>query len=151
MFNKMNFEDFSFEVIDVSVTGTPDVHITQNGITFTRKCIEDMGYPQYITPMIDVKNKAFAIKSCKADNEHAVRFSKPKGEQKGAVVTSFSTIRRMIRGVMGEQWKRKNRYYITGIWYAEVKAMVFHLNTAKELPPFLKPGSNVPSTGNVNK
>ncbi len=140
MFDQMNFEDFCFEVIDVSVTGTPDVHITQNGITFSLKCIEDMGYPQYITPMIDVKNKAFAIKACKADNEHAIRFSKPKGEQKRAIATSFSAIRRMIRGVMSEQWQPKNRYHITGIWYAEAKAMVFNLNTAKELPPFLKPG-----------
>ena len=136
----MNFEDFSFEVIDVSITGTPDIHITQNGITFTRRLIEDMGYPQYITPMIDAKNKVFAIKECKLTNENAVSFSKPKGEQKGAIATSSTAIRRILRGVMGEQWKDTNRYHVTGIWYAEAKAMVFDLNAAKELPPFLKPG-----------
>ena len=92
MFDTMNFEDFSFEVIDVSITGTPDVHITQNGITFTRRLVEDMGYPLYVTPMIDAKNRAFAIKECKATNEHAISFSKPKGEQKGAIVTSSTTI-----------------------------------------------------------
>ena len=137
----MNFEDFSFEVIDVCVTGTPDVHITKNGITFTLKCIEDMGYPQYIIPMIDVKKKAFAIKACKVGNEHTIRFSKPKGEQKHAIATSFSAIRRMICGVMCEQWQEKNRYHIIGVWHPKDKAMIFDLNAAKELPPFLKPGT----------
>jgi len=142
MFDTMNFEDFSFEVIDVSITGTPDVHITQNGITFTRRLVEDMGYPLYVTPMIDAKNRAFAIKECKATNEHAISFSKPKGEQKGAIVTSSTTIRSMIRAMMGDLWEKTNRYHITGIWYAEAKAMVFDLNTARELPPFLKPRRN---------
>lgn len=140
MFEQMRFEDFCFEVIDISVSGTPDMHITKNGIKFTIKCIEDMGYPQYITSMIDVKNKVFAIKSCKADNEYALSFSKQKGEQKRSIARSFTAARRMIRDVMGEQWKSENRYYITGVWYAEAKTMVFNLNKAKELPPFLKPG-----------
>lgn len=140
MINKMNFEDFKFEVIDVSITGMPEMHITQNGITFTRKLAEDMSYPQFVTPMIDVKNKVFAIKACKADNEHAIRFSKPKGEQRGSIVTSSNTIRHMLRNVMGAHWNNKNRYHIAGIWYAEAKAMVFDLNTARELPPFSKPG-----------
>lgn len=142
MFDMKSFEEFSFEVITVSISGTPDIHITQNGITFTRKLIEAMGYPQYITPMIDVKNKAFAIKECKATNEYAMSFSMPKGEQKRAIVTTFSALRAMLRGVMGSDWKETNRYYVTGHWYAEAKAMVFDLTTAKELPPFSKPVSN---------
>lgn len=42
----MKFEDFCFEVIDVSISGMPDLHITKNQITFTRKLVEEMGYPQ---------------------------------------------------------------------------------------------------------
>ncbi len=137
---KMKFDDFTFEVIDISITGTSEMHITQNGITFTRKLAEDMGYPQFVTPMIDVKNKVFAIKACKIDNEHAVRFSKPKGEQRGSIVTSSNTIRYMLRKIMGDQWENKNRYHIPGIWYADAKAMLFDLNAAKELPPFSRPG-----------
>lgn len=53
-----------------------------------------MGGPQYITPMIDVTNKAFAARACKAGNEQAIRFSNPKGEQKRAMATVFSAIRR---------------------------------------------------------
>jgi len=151
MLDTMCFENFSFEVIDVSMTGTPDIHITQNGITFTRRLIEDMGYPLYVTPMIDMKNKAFAIKECKATNEHAISFSKPKGEQKGAIITSSTAIRKMIRGLMGNQWDKLNRYHVTGIWYAEAKAMVFDLNAARELPPFTRLGhAPLLSGGNNN-
>lgn len=132
----IRFEDFQFEVIDVSVSGKPAMHITKNGITFTRKLIEDMGYPQFVMPMLDYKKKVFALKACKADSEHAMRFSKPKGEQKGALQYHACAIRFMLRGVMGSDWQNQNRYHVTGIWYAEAKAMIFDLNTAKELPPF---------------
>lgn len=136
MFDFQNFEDFQFEIIDVSVTGTPDMHITRNGVTFTRRLIEDMGYPQYVKPMLDANNKAFALKACKADSEGAMRFSKPKGEQKRSFVTSIFAIRQVLRTLMGEQWKEENRYHLTGSWFPEAKAMIFDLNAAKELPPF---------------
>lgn len=144
----MRFEDFSFEVIDVSVTGKPDIHITQNGITFTRRLIQDMGYPQYIMAMMDGGKKVFAIKACKADNENAMPFSKPKAEQRGALVTSSSAIRQIIRGAMGDRWGAENRYHITGVWYADAKAMVFDLNAAKELPPFFRPVSDTAPASN---
>ena len=93
--------------------------------------------------MIDAKNRAFAVKKCKATKEHAISFSKPKGEQKGAIVASATAIRSMIRGVMGDMWKKANRYHITGIWYAEAKAMVFDLNTAMSRPPSVVPGAKL--------
>ena len=130
------FNDFTFEVIDVSITGTPDMHITQNGITFTRKLLEDMEYPQYVTPMVDFKKEAFALKACKCDAKHAIRFSKSQDEQKSALKTSSTAIRQILRGLMGDKWMMKNRYYITGVWDAKENAMVFELNAAKELPPF---------------
>ncbi|QUH18539.1 hypothetical protein [Alkaliphilus sp. B6464] len=136
MFDQMNFEDFQFEIIDIEIAGTPDMHITQNGITFTRRLIEDMGYPQYVQPMVDIKNKVFALKACKAESERAIRFSKPKGEQKKALSTSNNTIRYMLRNIMKDEWKEENRYHITGKWFADAKAMIFNLNSAKELPPF---------------
>lgn len=137
----MKFEDFNFEVIDVSASrsGNPDMHVTQNGITFTHKLIEDMGYPQYVRPMIDIKRKVFALRACKADAENALRFSKQKTEQKKALVSYSGAVRRIIYGIMGGEWKRENRYYITGVWYSDAKAMVFDLNTARELPPYIAP------------
>lgn len=136
MFDFQNFDDFQFEVIDVTIPGTPDMHITQNGITFSRRLVEDMGYPQFVRPLVDVKNKAFALKVCKADSDNAMRFSKPKGEQKGAVQYHASAIRLMLRSIMGDAWQEQNRYHTTGVWFPEAKAMVFDLSAAKELPPF---------------
>lgn len=133
------FEDFDFAPIDVAVTGTPEIHITRYGVTFTRKLLEDMGFPAYVMPMIDVKNQVLAIKACKNETAHAMRFSRQKGEQKGALIVYASAIRRMVHLIMGDQWHEKNRYHITGVWYAEAKAMVFDLNAAKELPSLAAP------------
>lgn len=136
MIDEINFEDFQFEVIDISVSGTPDMHVTKNGITFTRKLLEAMDYPQYVQAMINVEKKMFALKKCKAENDRAICFSKSKEEQKKALQISNSTIRLMLRDIMQNNWKEEYRYHMTGKWFAEAKAMVFDLNSAKELPPF---------------
>jgi hypothetical protein len=132
----MKFEDFKFEVIDIYSSGKPDIHITQNGITFTKKLIEDMGYPQYVVSELDPEKKVLAIKVCKADNLNSIPFSKPKAEQTKAIQLSAAAIRLMLRGLMSDVWQDKNRYYMTGYWFADAKAMLFDLTTAKELPPY---------------
>ncbi len=46
----MNF-DFSalnFETIDSNINAYPDMYINQNGVTFTKKVLEDLGYPAYV-------------------------------------------------------------------------------------------------------
>ena len=43
----MNF-DFSalnFETIDSNINAYPDMYINLNGVTFTKKVLEDLGYP----------------------------------------------------------------------------------------------------------
>ena len=136
MLTTEKFDDFQFEVINVSIPGKPDLHITKNGITFTRRLVEDMGYPQFVIPMLDYSRKIFALKICKVDNEHGMRFSKAKCDQRRAIQHYAGTIKHLLRGIMGNSWKDENRYYITGVWFSEEKAMLFDLNTAKELLPF---------------
>ena len=46
----MNF-DFSalnFETIDSNINAYPDMFLNQNGVTFTKKVLEDLGYPAFI-------------------------------------------------------------------------------------------------------
>ena len=46
----MNF-DFSalnFETIDSNINAYPDMYINLNGVTFTKKVLEDLGYPAYV-------------------------------------------------------------------------------------------------------
>jgi len=45
----MNF-DFSalnFETIDSNINAYPDMFLNQNGVTFTKKVLEDLGYPLF--------------------------------------------------------------------------------------------------------
>ena len=56
----MNF-DFSalnFETIDSNINAYPDMFLNQNGVTFTKKVLEDLGYPAFVLA------KIFPIQSC---------------------------------------------------------------------------------------
>ena len=58
----MNF-DFSalnFETIDSNINAYPDMFLNQNGVTFTKKVLEDLGYPAlkcYTNVVTEVANK----------------------------------------------------------------------------------------------
>ena len=46
----MNF-DFSalnFETIDSNINAYPDMFLNQNGVTFTKKVLEDVGYHAFV-------------------------------------------------------------------------------------------------------
>ena len=83
----MNF-DFSalnFETIDSNINAYPDMFLNQNGVTFTKKVLEDLGYPAYVLCLLDAKARVFAIRSCKSNEPKGFKFSKPRGEQKRKV------------------------------------------------------------------
>ncbi len=53
----MNF-DFSalnFETIDSNINAYPDMFLNQNGVTFTKKVLEDLGYPGFVLCLLDAK------------------------------------------------------------------------------------------------
>ena len=53
----MNF-DFSalnFETIDSNINAYPDMFLNQNGVTFTKKVLEVLGYPAYVLCLLDAK------------------------------------------------------------------------------------------------
>ena len=86
----MNF-DFSalnFETIDSNINAYPDMFLNQNGVPFTRKVLEDLGYPAFVLCLLDAKARVFAIRSCKSNEPKGFKFSKPRGEQKGVVTIS---------------------------------------------------------------
>ena len=76
----MNF-DFSalnFETIDSNINAYPDMFLNQNGVTFTKKVLEDLGYPAFVLCLLDAKARVFAIRSCKSNEPKGFKFSKPK-------------------------------------------------------------------------
>lgn len=130
-----NFNEFNFEVISVSIPGTPELFINLNGVTFSKKMIEDMNYPAFIRPLVDAENKALAFQVCKQGDERAMKFSKPRGEQNGSINIMSNVLLRTARTVMKDIWKDDFRYRMTAIYFPEAKAMVVDLTSATELPP----------------
>lgn len=89
----MNF-DFSalnFETIDSNINAYPDMFLNQNGVTFTKKVLEDLGYPAFVLCLLDAKARVFAIRSCKSNEPKGFKFSKPRGEQKCFPAYRWST------------------------------------------------------------
>lgn len=126
----MNF-DFSalnFETIDSNINAYPDMFINQNSVTFTKKVLEDLGYPAYVLCMLDAKAKVFAIRMCKSNEPKGFKFSKTKGEQKGVVTISNRNLLDPLRSITGVEWIAGKRYKVRGFWVADAKTMCFDLN-----------------------
>jgi len=123
----INFNELNFEVIDSNVNAYPDIYINQNGVTFSKKVVEDLGYPAYILCQLDPKNRVFAIRMCKSNEPKGFKFAKPRAEQKGTVSIGSKNLTEPIRKVMGDEWLADKRYKITGFWVADAKTMCFDL------------------------
>ena len=80
-----DFSSLNFETIDSNINAYPDMYLNQSGVTFSKKVLEDLGYPAYVLCLLDAKAKVFAIRMCKSNEPKGFKFSKPRGEQKGVV------------------------------------------------------------------
>ena len=95
--------------------------LNQNGVTFTKKVLEDLGYPAFVLCLLDAKARVFAIRSCKSNEPKGFKFSKPRGEQKGVVTISNKNLLDPLRAVIGEDWIPGKRYNVRGFWVADAK------------------------------
>lgn len=134
-----DFSAFNFEIIDITVAGTPELFVNINGLTINKKAVEDMGYPQNILPLVDVQHKVFAVQACRKDVSRAIHFSKSKEEQNSGVSLQSAGLFNTVRNMMGDAWNPQKRYRIKGIYYPTEKAMLFDLTTADELDSIRQP------------
>lgn len=116
------------EAAAVKAAPYPDMFLNQNGVTFTKKVLEDLGYPAFVLCLLDAKARVFAIRSCKSNEPKGFKFSKPRGEQKGVVTISNKNLLDPLRAVTGEDWIPGKRYRVRGFWVADAKTMCFDLN-----------------------
>ena len=63
----MIFSDFNLEVIDINTNAMPDIYINKNGVTFTKRVLEDLNYAQNVQYCIDTEHNIFAIRPCKGN------------------------------------------------------------------------------------
>ena len=128
---KFDISTLNLQVIDINMNAFPDMFVNATGITFTKKVLEDMGYPAYIQYSTDVDNKVFGIKACRGVDKGAQPFSKPRGEQTSTFNCSNKNIIETIREMMKGIWKDDKRYKITGI-KLDNKTMIFVLREGEE-------------------
>ena len=127
----INFNSITLEVIDINTNATPDIYVNQNCITFSKRVLEDLNYPQNVQYCLDVTNKVFAIRACKGNEVKATPFSKPKSEQ----VTTLSCNNKNLHGVVSTMitnYDSKRRYKIIGEYDPENRVMYFDMATAEE-------------------
>ena len=123
-----DFSSLNFETIDSNINAYPDMYLNQSGVTFSKKVLEDLGYPAYVLCLLDAKAKVFAIRMCKSNEPKGFKFSKPRGEQKGVVTISSKNLLEPLRAATGEDWvpARGTAFAVSGLLTR--KTMCFDLN-----------------------
>jgi hypothetical protein len=99
------------------------------GITFSKKILEDMGYPQNVQYCSDAANHIFAIRACKPKDSRSVPFSKPRSEQTASLVCNNRNLRDVL-GLLVPDFSVDNRYAVSGEYDAENHVMYFDMKTA---------------------
>ena len=127
----INFANVNLEVIDITTNATPDMFINQNNITFSKRVLEDLNYPQTVQYCLDASQKIFAIRICKGNEVKATPFSKPKTEQTGTLSCSYKNLRDVIVTMIPD-YNEKCRYKVKGEYDSENRVMYFDMGTAEK-------------------
>lgn len=127
----INFSTINLEVIDINTNATPDIFINQNCITFNKRVLDDLNYPQNVQYCVDSAHKVFAIRSCKGNESKATPFSKPKAEQTTTLSCSNKNLRDVVIAMIPD-YDNKTRYKVSGEYDAEGRVMYFDMTAAEE-------------------
>ena len=128
---KFDVSKLNLQVLNPVVNASPDIYINAGCITFTKRAVEELGYPGHVQYSIDPEQKVFAVKPCRSVDKGAASFSKPRGEQTATVSCGNKNILEPVRELMKEVWDDRNRYKVTG-FLTESKMMIFVLSEGVE-------------------
>lgn len=131
-----NFQDYNFQIIDLTVCSISEMFVNQSGLTFSKGVVEEMSYPLYVRAMFSPEKKAFSLQRCKAAEPKAIKFIKEKHGKSATVSINIKAIYNTIWRMMQGTWEKGTRYKITGIYFPDAKAMVFDLASAESMPTF---------------
>ena len=126
----INFKEINLEIIDITTNATPDIFVNANCITFSKRVLEDMNYPQHVQYGIDAEKRVFAVRACKGNEAKATPFSKPRGEQTCTLSTSNKNIRDIVSRLITD-YNPKKRYKVTGYLDSESRTMFFDMAEAE--------------------
>ncbi|MDD3347472.1 hypothetical protein [Oscillibacter sp.] len=137
----INFSTINLEVLDLSTNVMPDLFINQNGVTFSKRILEDMNYPQNVQYCTDPAHQIFAIRVCKSNEAKSVPFSKTRGEQTSTLSCGNKNLHDVLATLI-PAYQPKTRYKVVGAYDAENRVMYFDLSTA-EISEFRAPNAAV--------
>lgn len=123
----IQFNSIKFDVINIQRHGEAEMQLNKRYMTFTKSLLEEMGWPQYVRPLVSAKDSVFALQACKATDENAYKFSLPRGEQKKAKYCCTASIKMSVIAAMGDKWNESKYYGFRGTYFPDDKAMVFEL------------------------
>lgn len=126
----LDFSKINLEVIDVNISATPDMYVNGNCITFSKRVLEDMNYPQNVQYCVDKPHKVFALRPCKGNEAKAVQFSKPKADMTSKLTTSNKNLHDSI-SVYIKDYNPSIRYKVAGQYDPESRIMYFEMETAE--------------------
>lgn len=135
----IDFSSITLEFVDISTNATPDIYINQNSITFSKRVLEELNYPQNVQFGTDVAQHIFAIKPCKSNEARATPFSKPKAEQTSVLSMGNKNLFEIVTKLMPDYKPGSGiRYKVTGVLDMENKIMYYDM-TAAETTEFRAP------------
>lgn len=126
----INFKEINLEIIDINTNATPDIFINSNCVTFSKRVLEDLNYPQHVQYGVDVEHRVFAIHACKSNEAKAAPFSKPRGEQTTTLSCKNLNMRDTVCRLIPD-CDPKTRYKVTGFYDAENRTIYFDMSEAE--------------------
>ena len=126
----IKFSNINLEVLDLTTNATPDIFVNQNGITFSKRVLEDLNYPQTVQYCNDPAQHIFAIRVCKSNEAKAVSFSKPRAEQTTTLGCSNKNLHDVIAALIPD-YKPKKRYKVVGEFDAENRVIYYDMSAAE--------------------
>ena len=126
----IDFSNIKLEAIDLNINSSPDIFINHTGITFSRRILEDLNYPQNVQYCVDPSQNIFAIRVCKSNEQRATSFSKSKGEQTKSFNTNNKALRKTLTSFISK-YNEEMKYKITGELDSENRVMYFDMKGAE--------------------
>ena len=126
----INLANIKLEVLDITTNATPDIFINLNGVTFSKRVLEDLNYPQHVQYCVDTDQKVFAIRPCKSNEVKATPFSKSKAEQTATMSITSKNLLDVLRSLING-YNPKMRYRVVGQYDNESKVMYYDMAAAE--------------------
>ena len=127
----IDFSKINLEIIDINTNANPDIYINQNGITFSKRVLEELNYPQNVQYSIDPSQSVFAVRICKSNEAKAAAFSKPRGEQTTTLSCNNKNLKEIVCRLI-PNYDESLRYKVTGEYDSENRVMYFDMSSAEE-------------------